>query len=42
LTLLSRTANPWEYDLTPEDVRAARKFVTDIAAQESHHQLAAA
>src|SRR5262245_63542134 len=31
-----------EYDVTPEDIRAALKFVTEIAAQESHHQLPAA
>ncbi len=31
-----------EYDLTPEDVRAALKFVADIAAEESFHRLPAA
>lgn len=31
-----------EYDLTPEDIRAALKFVTDIASEESFHRLPAA
>lgn len=31
-----------EYDLTAEDIRAALKFVTEIAEQESFHQLPAA
>jgi uncharacterized protein (DUF433 family) len=31
-----------EYDLTPEDIRAALKFVGEIAEQESFHRLPAA
>lgn len=31
-----------EYDVTEEDVRAALKFVTDLAEQESFHRLPAA
>jgi uncharacterized protein (DUF433 family) len=31
-----------EYDLTAEDIRAALKFVTEIAAEESFHPLPAA
>ena len=30
-----------EYDLTADDIRAALKFVGDIAAQESFHPLPA-
>jgi uncharacterized protein (DUF433 family) len=30
-----------EYDLSPEDVRAALKFVSDLAEGESLHPLAA-
>jgi uncharacterized protein (DUF433 family) len=30
-----------EYDLTAEDIRAALKFVSDIAGGESFHPLAA-
>lgn len=30
-----------EYDLTEEDIRAALKFVTDLADGESFHPLAA-
>jgi uncharacterized protein (DUF433 family) len=30
-----------EYDLTAEDIRAALKFVTEIAARESFHPLPA-
>jgi uncharacterized protein (DUF433 family) len=30
-----------EYDLTPEDIRAALKFVGELAEQESFHPLAA-
>jgi uncharacterized protein (DUF433 family) len=30
-----------EYDLTPEDIRAALKFVSDLADGESFHPLAA-
>lgn len=28
-----------EYDLTPEDVRAALKFASDLVEQESFHSL---
>jgi len=28
-----------EYDVTEEDIRAALKFVTDLAEQESFHRL---
>jgi len=31
-----------EYDVTEEDVRAALKFLTDLAEQESFHRLPAA
>jgi uncharacterized protein (DUF433 family) len=31
-----------EYDLAPEDIRAALKYVGEIAAQESVHRLPAA
>lgn len=31
-----------EYDVTEEDIRAALKFVTDLAEQESFHRLPAA
>lgn len=31
-----------EYDLTPEDIRAALKFVGELAEQESFHPLPAA
>jgi uncharacterized protein (DUF433 family) len=31
-----------EYDLTPEDIRAALKFVAEVAAEESFHRLPAA
>ena len=31
-----------EYDVTADDIRAALKFVADIAAQESFHPLPAA
>jgi uncharacterized protein (DUF433 family) len=30
-----------EYDLTPEDIRAALKFVGELAEQESFHPLPA-
>ena len=30
-----------EYDLTPEDIRAALKFVSDLADGQSFHPLAA-
>lgn len=30
-----------EYDLSPDDVRAALKFVADLAEQESFHPLPA-
>jgi uncharacterized protein (DUF433 family) len=31
-----------EYDVTEEDIRAALKFVTDLAEQESFHRFPAA
>ena len=30
-----------EYDLTPEDIRAALKFVGELVNQEQHHPLPA-
>lgn len=31
-----------EYDLTPEDIRAALKFASDLVEQESFHSLSTA